>query len=451
MKNWRLLFVLPFVIPFLSSGQILYETGQLFPNDIGPGDRFGYSVSVSGKWGIVGAFRDDDAGMNSGSAYVFDMYNQQQLLKLTAADGTELDLFGCSVAANGNLGVVGAETGGSNGAETGFVCVFDLSSGAQVTKLVADDGEPYDQFGDSVALSDSYVAVGAVGDDTGSFLGAGSVYVYDTSLWSEVRKIVPDDVTSDFLFGHSVAIAGSMLLAGAPGDDVYGLNSGSAYLFDMDTGLQVMKFIPADGFQNDGFGLSVALSEEFVVIAAVEHDAAGADAGAVYVYDIFTGQELHKLTASDASSGDRFGSSIAVSGNLIVVGSIRDDDVGSSSGSAYIFDATTGDQLYKLIASDGSAGAWFGNAVGIDGGNIVVGAYDNAARDGGGAAYVYVVPTNPATCIADTNNDGVLSPADFSAWVAAFNSQAPECDQNGDGSCTPADFSAWVANYNAGC
>jgi len=54
-------------------------------------------------------------------------------------------------------------------------------------------------------------------------------------------------------------------------------------------------------------------------------------------------------------------------------------------------------------------------------------------------------------CIADVNGDGVLSPADFSSWVAAFNAQAPECDQNGDGSCTPADFSAWVANYNAGC
>jgi len=54
-------------------------------------------------------------------------------------------------------------------------------------------------------------------------------------------------------------------------------------------------------------------------------------------------------------------------------------------------------------------------------------------------------------CLADTNGDGTLSPADFSAWVAAYNASAAECDQNGDGSCTAADFSAWVANYNAGC
>jgi len=54
-------------------------------------------------------------------------------------------------------------------------------------------------------------------------------------------------------------------------------------------------------------------------------------------------------------------------------------------------------------------------------------------------------------CIADTNGDGVLSPADFSAWIAAFNAMSPACDQNGDSACTPADFSAWIANYNAGC
>jgi len=54
-------------------------------------------------------------------------------------------------------------------------------------------------------------------------------------------------------------------------------------------------------------------------------------------------------------------------------------------------------------------------------------------------------------CVADVNADGMLSPADFSAWVSAFNTMAPGCDQNGDGECSPADFSAWVANFNAGC
>ena len=57
----------------------------------------------------------------------------------------------------------------------------------------------------------------------------------------------------------------------------------------------------------------------------------------------------------------------------------------------------------------------------------------------------------PPCSVADTNADGVLSPADFNAWVLAFNAQSPACDQNGDGFCTPADFNVWVLNFNAGC
>ena len=65
-------------------------------------------------------------------------------------------------------------------------------------------------------------------------------------------------------------------------------------------------------------------------------------------------------------------------------------------------------------------------------------------------SYTYILFLTPQ-CAADTNFDGVVSPADFSAWVAAFNAQAPACDQNGDMQCSPADFLAWVSNFNAGC
>ncbi|MEO1534222.1 MAG: M23 family metallopeptidase [Planctomycetota bacterium] len=57
----------------------------------------------------------------------------------------------------------------------------------------------------------------------------------------------------------------------------------------------------------------------------------------------------------------------------------------------------------------------------------------------------------PALCPADTNGDGVVNPADFNAWVIAFNNQTPACDQNGDSLCNPADFNAWVINFNDGC
>ncbi len=62
-----------------------------------------------------------------------------------------------------------------------------------------------------------------------------------------------------------------------------------------------------------------------------------------------------------------------------------------------------------------------------------------------------ILEFDPHPCPADTNNDGLVTPADFSAWITAFNNQAPECDQNGDGLCTPADFSSWITNFNNGC
>lgn len=64
---------------------------------------------------------------------------------------------------------------------------------------------------------------------------------------------------------------------------------------------------------------------------------------------------------------------------------------------------------------------------------------------------ITIIATGVDACPADVNGDGDVTPADFNAWVLAFNSQAPGCDQNGDGLCTPADFNAWVANFNAGC
>ncbi|MEO1583589.1 MAG: di-heme oxidoredictase family protein [Planctomycetota bacterium] len=60
-------------------------------------------------------------------------------------------------------------------------------------------------------------------------------------------------------------------------------------------------------------------------------------------------------------------------------------------------------------------------------------------------------PPQPAICTGDVNGDGTVTPADFTAWVLAFNTNTPDCDQNGDSLCTPADFSAFILNYNAGC
>ncbi|MCA9274139.1 MAG: immunoglobulin domain-containing protein [Phycisphaerales bacterium] len=90
------------------------------------------------------------------------------------------------------------------------------------------------------------------------------------------------------------------------------------------------------------------------------------------------------------------------------------------------------------------------NATPADDGNYSVVVSNGCGNTTSSNAALTVNP-DMGVCLPDVNHDGIVSPADFSAWVAAFNTMAPECDQNADGSCTPADFSAWVANYNAGC
>jgi hypothetical protein len=70
--------------------------------------------------------------------------------------------------------------------------------------------------------------------------------------------------------------------------------------------------------------------------------------------------------------------------------------------------------------------------------------------NGGGARLDVMTGVRPP-CLADVNGDGLLSPADFNAWIQTFNDATPACDQNGDGLCSPADFHAWILNFNAGC
>lgn len=101
-----------------------------------------------------------------------------------------------------------------------------------------------------------------------------------------------------------------------------------------------------------------------------------------------------KLTASDAAPKDFFGRSVGISGDIAIVGSAMDDDSGSGSGSAYLFDVTTGKQLAKLTASDGAAGNGFGTGVGISRGMAIVGAiYDDDRGVASGSAYLFDVTT----------------------------------------------------------
>ena len=148
------------------------------------------------------------------------------------------------------------------------------------------------------------------------------------------------------------------------------------------------KITAPDGAADDYFGWSVAISDTKIVVGAYLDDARGSDSGSAYIFNT-DGTYVTKITAPDGAAGNQFGISVAISDTKIVVGARYDDDHGSVSGSAYIFN-TDGTYVTKITAPDGAAGDYFGYSVAISDTKIVVGAYaDDDHGNNSGSTYIY--------------------------------------------------------------
>ena len=160
------------------------ESAKLTASDGDFEDYFGYSVSISGDSVVVGAYRDDDSGINSGSAYIFERDAKgtwTEVQKLTASDGAAEDSFGYIVSISGDSVVVGAYRDDDSGINSGSAYIFERDAKGtwtEVQKLTASDGAAEDSFGYSVSISGERVVVGAVYDDENSN-SSGSAYIFE--------------------------------------------------------------------------------------------------------------------------------------------------------------------------------------------------------------------------------------------------------------------------------
>ncbi len=384
------------------------EIQKLLASDGAAGNLFGITVAVDGDTAVIGALLDDDAGANSGSAYVFTrdefgIWSQQA--KLTASDGAAIDRFGISVAVDGDTAVIGAFFDDDGGANSGSAYVFARSAGmwTEQAKLTASDAAAADRFGRGVAVDGDTAVIGAsLGD--GSVFASGSAYVFtrdEFGIWSQRAKLTASDGAAIDRFGISVAVDGDTAVIGALLDDDAGANSGSAYVFTRSAGMwtEDLKLIASDAAAGDQFGISVAVGGDTAVIGAFFDDDGGANSGSAYVFARSAGMwtEQAKLTASDAAAADRFGISVAVDGNTAVIGAFLGDGIIVDSGSAYVFTRSAGmwTEELKLTASDAAASDRFGRAVAVDGNTAVIGAFlgDDGGADSGSA---YVFAFNPA-------------------------------------------------------
>ena len=263
-------------------------------------------------------------------------------------------------------------------------------------EIVSTDSAAGDWFGVSVSVDGSFAIVGARGDDgpLGSFTGSAYIFHLDGTGWVQQAQLYALD--GGGLFGASVDIEGNHAIVGAPFGTGNAHSSGSAYVyyFDGTSWIQQAKLIASDGEFNDLFGESVSINGDYAVVGARSDDEAASNAGAAYIYH-FDGTnwiQQKKLTASDASAEDYFGASVSLDGNNVVVGAYGDAALGWYTGSAYVFnfDGTTWTEQTKLIASDSATGDYFGGSVSIDGNNVVVGApWDDDHGYTSGSAYIY--------------------------------------------------------------
>ena len=408
--------------PFVPASLATTETAKLTAADGGLDDLFGNSVAISVDTMVVGATGDEN---HRGSAYVFVRLAGTwiQSAKLNASDGAGNDYFGWSVAVSGDTVVVSARLNdvGPN-ADQGSAYVFVKPQGGwsnmtQTAKLTAADGAAGDGFGESVAISGDTVVVGCLHDEIGANPDQGSTYVFvkPGSAWTDMTQtaqLAASDGAAGDLNGISVAISGETVVVGA---HLNNISQGAAYVFVKPASgwsnmTQTAKLTVSDGAIDDQVGISVAISGDVIAVSSLfDNVGPNADQGSASVFVKPGGgwsdmTQTAKLTPADGATGDLFGRSVAVSGDIVVVWSLF-DQVGPNQfqGSAYVFVKPGGGwsdmtQTTKLTASDGAADDTLGLSVAISGYIVVVGAYrdDHGATNNQGSAYVYdMAPVSP--------------------------------------------------------
>jgi hypothetical protein len=254
-------------------------------------DQFGYSVSISGDYAIVGASGKDTS---KGAAYMYTRngtsWGSEQ--KIQASDGsgavpnvTVGDKFGQSISLSGDYAIVGAPTDTINHTYNGSAYVYtrDPSTGqwGGVQKLTAYDKAQNDRFGSSVSISGDYAFVGNLQINRND--SSGSVYIFtrNGTTWGYDQKIQANDKAQGDNFGRSVSISGDYAIVGASSKDT---SKGAAYIYTRSGTTWTQQANFAGEATQDNFGFSVSISGDYAIVGAQRGDADVADTGAAYIF-----------------------------------------------------------------------------------------------------------------------------------------------------------------------
>jgi len=387
-------------------------------------EYFGFGIAVSGTKFVVGSYVNQVSGVAAGSAYVYDLTSGTPTVPVHTIDNPSPVAnvyFGASVALSGNRLVVSANRSNVGvGAQAGSAYVYDLA-GATPTVPVQTLNNPapatQDYFGYSVALSGTRVFIGAYQDDVVA-PNSGAGYLYDMTSATPtvpVRTVSHAAPAAGNHFGQTVAMSGSLMAVGLPDDDQVGLDAGTVAIFEMNSatpGTPILVIDSIDVSLNARVGLSLALEGNILVVGAPQSFAGSIRGGQVYVFDLSSATpKTPILTLADPAPvlNDEFGNAVAISGSRIVVGARYEDTGAISTGSAYVFDMSSGTPtvpVHILNNPSPAVGDTFGTSVAISGTRVIVGApYDDTGAVDAGSAYIYDLTSGTPTVPLHTLNN----------------------------------------------
>lgn len=368
---------------------VIHQQSSISPDGVATGDDVGNSLCMSDDYIIVGTpGRDVDGQNDAGCVYVYDASSEALLYMLHSPTPTAGDEFGFSTALDGDLLCVGARNDDELVTDGGAVFLFDLSTGDMVEKLMPENPEAIDRFGFDVDVTESYIAVG-IANDNEVGVNVGSVEVFDRNTRARLGKLLPPDANDIFGVGVRVAISGDSLVTSTDVARLSGFDSGAAMVFDIPTMSHRYTVQGNDTAAGDHFGLALAVSDDRFYVGAENNDFYGADSGSVYMFDLATGEELAQLWPHDFASGNNFGSSLHVEGERLIVGARR---IGNNVGGVYLFNARTGRLQASFRRSTFFNGDQFGAAVAVRGDEVIASSVRARAEGNfGGKVYRFTI------------------------------------------------------------
>lgn len=420
-----------------------------FPTSSG---SFGLSIASTETTLVIG---EPSGEFNRGAVTVLSLSQAQweQQQRLTASDGMFGDAFGASVDVFKDTIVASALERDGAFLQAGAVYVFQRQAGRweEIQILTASDADFDDSFGASVSIFGDWLAVGAFKDTHSGVDDAGSVYLFrrNDGVWTEHSKVVADPPMYQDVFGGDVDLLESTLIVGANRDDERAQDAGAVYVFGLidDVWVLQQKLLASDAAAADEFGFCVALSEQVIVVGSPGSSEAGPLTGSAYIFenDGLAWVEQQKLAAPLPAPGSTFGNKVSISAGTVGIAERGNGEVLFEAGACRLYHSI--DDHWTIVSElrpdVSEAQEWFGYGLSVSGLHTFVGSPRHGA-DGSGLAYVFPVPDGRAFRRGDSNLDGATNLADaiFDLTYLFFGGPSfclDSQDSNDDGAVDCAD------------